>query len=98
MECVREAHDLLAAGDLPSQLQGGLYRVRAGRPGKLHAIAEATRFEDHGAQSLQELRLCHGVHVETVQHPVLGQVVEQRPLEHRMVVPVVESTGSAEEV
>ena len=91
VEAVGEAHDGLAPGDLAGQLQRGLDRVGAGRAGELHAVvAHAARLEDQPVEGFEETLLGFGVHVQAVGDAVVLDVLQQRRLEYRIVVAVVQ--------
>ncbi len=99
VEAVGETDDVVAPGDLARQLHRRLDRVGAGRAGELHAVvAHAARLEDQPVEGLEETLLGFGVHVQAVGDAVALDVLEQRLLEHRVVVPVVERAGTSEEV
>ncbi|MNC41687.1 hypothetical protein D3C75_904620 [compost metagenome] len=99
VEAVGEADHVAAPGDLARQLQRGFHRVGAGRPGELHqVVGHAARLEDQPVEGLEEGFLGRRVHVQAMGQAVALDVVEQRLLEQRMVVAVVERTGAGEEV
>ncbi len=99
VEAVGEADDVVAPGDLARQLHRRFDRVGAGRAGELHAVvAHAAWFEDQAVEGFEETLLGCGVHVQAMGDAVVLDVLEQRLLEYRVVVPVVERAGTGEEV
>ena len=98
MEGVRERDDVRAAGHLAGDLERRLDGVRAGRPGELQLVVEAARREHELLERLDERLLGRGGHVEAVDDAVALEVLDERPLERRVVVPVVEHAGAGEEV
>ena len=90
---------LLAARDLAGDLQRGFDRVGAGRADELHdVVVEAARLEDDVLHRLEEPLLRDRVQVERVGDAVVHDVVDQRLLEDRVVVAVVERAGAGQEV
>jgi hypothetical protein len=87
-----------AAGHLPGQFQRGLDGVVPGRPGELDLVGEIPRPQDQFVERLQEGLFRRGFHVQRVDDTVVGEVVQQRLLEQRVVVPVVERPRAGEEV
>ncbi len=99
MEAVGEVDHVLAAGGLAGDLERGLDRVGAGRAGELHdVVVKAARRQDDVVHRLEELLLGGGVQVEAVGDAVLHDVVDERGLEDRVVVPVVERAGAGQEI
>ncbi len=98
VEAVGEADDVVASGHLARQFQRGLDRVGAGRAGELHDVVHAARLEDQPVEGFQETLLGIGVHVQAMGETVVGNVVEQRLFEHRVVVAVVERAGTGQEI
>jgi hypothetical protein len=98
VERVGEVDDRLAAGDLPGELERRLHRVGTRRARELHLVVEPARREHDLLERAQELRLGRGVHVQAVGDAVARQVVDQRFLQRRRIVPVVQRTGTGEEV
>ena len=98
VKSVGEADDVGAAGDLARELHRRLDRVGAGRPGKLHDIVKAARCQDDLLHRRQERLLGGGVEIEAVRDPVALDVADQRILEDRVVVAVVQRTGPGEEI
>ena len=99
VEAVGEVDDVLAAGDLAGDLQRGFDRVGAGRADELHdVVVQAARLEDDVLHRLQEALLGDRVQVERVGDAVVHDVVDQRALEDRVVVAVVQGAGAGQEV
>jgi hypothetical protein len=98
MEAVREIRDLRAARHLPGELQRRLDGDRARRTRELHFVVQSPWPQDQLIERGQELGLGDREHVERMDNPVRGQVVEERFLEYRVVVPVVERARAGEEI
>src|SRR5699024_7904313 len=98
VEGVGEVDDRLTAGDLAGQLQGDLDRIVAGRAGEDHAVVELARLQDLGLEGLQEGATHVGEHVQAVDDAVIGEVLDDRLLQLRVVVTVVQRTCAGEEV
>ncbi len=98
VEAVGEGDYQLAAGDLAGELDRRLDRVGAGRAGEHRPVIEPARLEDHVLERFEELGLGLRVQVEPVSDPVAGDVVEQRLLQDRVVVPVVERGAAGQEI
>jgi hypothetical protein len=98
VEGIGERDDLGAPGDLAGQFQRCFHRVGPARPRELHPVVQLPRFEYQLAQRGQELPLGDGEHVQRVRDLVGGQVIDQRALERRVVVAVIQRSGAAEEV
>src|SRR5262249_13817726 len=56
------------------------------------------RLQDEFVECGQELTFGDRVHVQGMDHPVAGEVVEKRPFERRVVVAIVKRAGTGEEV
>ena len=98
VEGVGEADDILASGHFARELEGGFDRVRACRSGELHAVAHASGLEDDALERFEEVLLGFGRHVERVGHAILQQVLDEPLLQERVVVSIVQGTGTREEV
>lgn len=94
VEGVGERDDRLAPLHLTGQLQRRLDRVGAGRAGEHHLVREITRAQHVVLEGLQEGAFRGGGHVEAVGDAVALDVVDQRAFQHRVVVAVVERSGS----
>src|SRR5690554_393335 len=99
MEAVAEGNDLGAAGDLAGNFQGRFHAVGAGRPGELgHVVFHAPGNQDVVPQGLQESGLGLGVHVQAMGDAVFFDVGQQRFLQDRIVMAIVEGAGTGEKV
>ena len=98
VEAVGEADDVRAPRHLAGDLKRRLYRIRAGRAGELHHVVEVARLKDDLLHRLQERLLGDGVEVEAVRHPVRLDVADERLLQDRIVVPVIQRAGAGEEI
>src|SRR5690554_1082339 len=99
VEPVGEADDVAAPGDLARQFQRRFHRVGTGRAGELHhMIAQPAWLQDHPMEGLEKALLGFGVHVQTMGQAIAVQILDQRLLDDRVVVPVVEGAGTGEEV
>src|SRR5699024_2545338 len=98
VEGVGEVDDRFTARDLAGELECRLDRVGAGRAGELHLVVQPARGQDQVVEGVQEITLGHRGGVQTVGDAVTGDVVDQRLLDHRVVVPVVQHAGAGEEV
>ncbi len=98
METVGEGDHVLAAGNIARQLQCGFHRVGARGTRELDHELEVTWLEDFLVEGLEELRLCLGMQVETMTDTVGLDVIQQRFLEGRVVVAVVQCAGAGQEV
>ena len=90
VEGIGEVDDRLASGDLAGQLQRGLHTVRPGRPGELHLVVQAARFEHHLLEALQERPLRDRGHVQAMRYAVTLEVFEQGLFQLGVVMPVVQ--------
>ncbi len=98
VEAVGEAEDAAAPGHLAGELERGLDRVGAGRPGEGDAIVHPARGENHLGEAFQEPRLGRGCHVEAMGDAVVADVLDQLRLHVVRVVAVVQAAGTGEEV
>ena len=98
VEAVGEGDHQFAPGDLARQLDRRFHRVGAGRAGEHGAIVEAAGLEDHILQRGEEILLRIGVEVEAMGDAVIGDIVHQRGLEHRVVMAIVQRGAARQEV
>src|SRR5690606_18808904 len=90
--------NIVAPGGLARELQRGLHRIGAGGAGELQAVVQTPRCQNVFLEDLEEFRLGAGVQIQAVGDAVLGDVVHQRALQGRVVVPVVERAGPCQKV
>ena len=98
VERAHQRKDVRALLNLARELQRRFDRVRARRADKLDLIIEAAGPDDLIFKIFDERTLRRGVHIHRVQDAVLLEVVDDALLDVRVVVPVVQRTGSAEKV
>ena len=98
METVGERDHVFAAGNVARQLERGLHRVGARGTRELDHELQVARLQDLLVEGLQELRLCLGVQVETVADTVGLDVIQQRLLEGRVVMAIVQCAGAGQEI
>ena len=98
VEAVGKGDHVAAAGDLAGQLDRGLDGVGAGRAGHHHLVIHAARLQDLLFIGGQEGGLGVGVHVQRMGDAVARDMVDQRGLHVRVVVPVVERGTARQKV
>ncbi len=98
VEAVGEGDHHFAARDLARELDRGLDRIRARGPGEHHAMVEPARFQDQLFEGGEKVLLCIGVQVEPVRDAVGGDIIEQRLLQDRVVMPIVERRAARQQV
>src|SRR5690606_20212197 len=98
VKAVGEGDDVLSAGHFAGQLHGGFHCIRAGGARELHAVVHAARLKDALLEGFHETGLGASVHVQAVCDAVAGDIVEQRFFAYRVVVPVIQRSGSRQEV
>ena len=98
VEGAGEGDHVGAAGHLAGELQRRLDGVGAAGAGELHPVVQFPGLQDELAESGQKVALGGRVHVQRVDDPVAGQVVQQDLFERRVVVAVVERAGAGEEI
>ena len=90
MKTVGEGDDFFAAWDFAREFQRRLNGIGAGGAGEHGAISEATRFQDQRFERRQKLALSLRVQIETMRDAVRRDVINERLLQQRMIVTVVE--------
>lgn len=98
VEGILKPEHQMSSRDLPGQFQRRFDGGGSGRTGELDAIVESAGCEQVPVERLQQCPLGDGAHVERVHHAVVGQIVEQLALDVRVVVPVIDTPGTGEEV
>src|SRR3989338_6486234 len=98
MEAIREGDYVRATRDVACNLHRRFNCIGAGRAGELHHVIHVAWLEDQVIESLQKLFLCLGVEIETMCNAVALDVGQQSFLERVIVVPVVESSCTGQEV
>src|SRR5690606_20736351 len=98
MKSIGEGDDVLATGDLARNLHGRFDGVRTGGAGELQAVVHVARLQNAALECFHEAGFGARVHVEPVGDAVARDVVEQRLLAHRIVVPIVQRAGTGQEV
>lgn len=98
MVAVGEGDHIRAPGDLAREFQRRLDGIGAGRSRELYPVIEPPRLKDMGDEGLEEGGLCHREEVETVGDPVARDVIDQRLLHVRVIVPVVQGGTAGQEI
>ena len=98
MKGVREANDMLPAGNLPRELQGRFHGVCSRRTGEHDFIVQSPWPEDEIVECFEEAPLGRGLHIEGVDDRAGEKILHQRAQQHRVVVSVVESSGAGKEI
>ena len=98
MEAIGERDNGLTAGIFTSYFQSRFNRVSTGRASELYLVVHVAWLKDQVTEGFQKcsFRVC--VHIQTVSHTIRFDVINQRLLESRVVVAIVQRASTTQEV
>src|SRR5690606_3132010 len=98
VESIGECDNFTSPRDFAGDLERSFYGVGARWARKHNSVLEISRAEDQLGECLEELFFGHGGQIQRVGDAVVLDITEERVLEIRVVVPVVQSTSARKKI
>ncbi len=98
MKTVSERYDVFTPFHQASQFQCSFNSIGTGGACELQFIVHASRLQKDALECFHEMLLGIGGHVQAVNNAVAMDILKQLFLQLRVVVPVIQRTGTCEEV